>query len=176
MTKTKRDDRMNELFECEYVLDKKKYLSWGKENHARSTQRAFSVFWCVFATLTFIYAIYTKLYALVVFGIFALYRGLLRRKVITARQYSVLSKQRGTENWTRKILFCENNIVTEDGNVTVKNQYSEITGIEEKGNYIRLCLNNNTVIRLYSDCFVKGTWDECRKWLQEKGVDETCGR
>ncbi len=167
---------MNVLFECEYVLDEKKYLSWGRENHARSAQRAFSVFWCVFATLVFVYAVYVKFYAFLVFGIFALYRGIFRWKVITARQYSALSKQRGTVNWTRKISFGENDIVTEDGNVTVTNQYSEIIGIEEKGNYVRLCLSNNTVIRLYSDCFVTGTWDECKKWIQEKGACETCNR
>ena len=167
---------MSTLFECEYVLDKQKYLSWGKENHARSAQRAFSVFWCIFAALVFLYAVYFKFYVFLWFGIFALYRGLFRRKVITARQYSVLSKQRGAENWTRKICFRENDIVTEDGNVTVTNQYSEIIGIEENENYVRLRLNNNTVIRLYSDCFVTGTWDECKKWIQEKGACETCNR
>lgn len=150
---------MSTLFECEYVLDKQKYL-----------------FWCVFAALVFAYAVYVKFYAFLVFGIFALYRGLFRWKVITARQYSALAKQHGAENWTRKICFRENDIVTEDGNVTVTNQYSEIIGIEENENYVRLRLNNNTVIRLYSDCFVTGTWDECKKWLQEKGVNETCGR
>lgn len=167
---------MSTLFECEYVLDKQKYLSWGKENHARSAQRAFSVFWCIFAALVFLYAVYFKFYVFLWFGIFALYRGLFRRKVITARQYSILSKQRGAENWTRKICFRENDIVTEDGNVTVTNQYSEIIGIEENENYVRLRLNNNTVIRLYSDCFVTGTWDECKKWIQEKGACETCNR
>ena len=111
-----------------------------------------------------------------VFGIFALYRGLFRWKVITARQYSALAKQHGAVNWTRKISFGENEIVTEDGNVTVTNPYSEITSIEEKDNYIRLFLNNNTVIRLYSDCFTIGTWDECKKWIQEKGACETCNR
>ena len=140
---------MSTLFECEYVLDKQKYLSWGKENHARSAQRAFSVFWCIFAALVFLYAVYFKFYVFLWFGIFALYRGLFRRKVITARQYSILSKQRGAENWTRKICFRENDIVTEDGNVTVTNQYSEIIGIEENENYVRLRLNNNTVIRLF---------------------------
>lgn len=167
---------MNVLFECKYVLDQKKYLSWGKENHARSLHRFFSVFWCVFAVLVFIYAIYAQFYVLLVFGIFALYRGIFRWKVITARQYSALSKQRGAEDWTRKISFGENDIVIEDGNITITNQYSEITGIEEKGNYIRLLLNNNTVIRLYSDCFTTGTWDECKKWIQKKGTCETCSR
>lgn len=150
---------MNILFECQYVLDKKKYL-----------------FWCVFAALVFAYAVYVKFYAFLVIGIFALYRGLFRWKVITARQYSALAKQHGAVNWTRKISFGENEIVTEDGNVTVTNPYSEITSIEEKDNYIRLFLNNNTVIRLYSDCFTIGTWDECKKWIQEKGACETCNR
>ena len=118
---------MSTLFECEYVLDKQKYLSWGKENHARSAQRAFSVFWCIFAALVFLYAVYFKFYVLLFFGIFALYRGLFRWKAITARQYSALAKQRGA-------------------------------------------------IRLYSDCFVTGTWDECKKWMQGKGVNETCSR
>ena len=108
---------MNVLFECEYVLDKKKFLSWGRENHAHWAQLAFSVFWCVFAALVFAYAVYVKFYAFFVFGIFALYRGLFRWKVITARQYSALAKQHGAVNWTRKISFGENEIVTEDGNV-----------------------------------------------------------
>ena len=159
---------MNVLFVCEYVLDQKKYLSWGKENQESSLHRSIKAFWCVFAVLVFIYAIYVQFYVLIVFSIFALYRGMFRWKVITARQYAALSKQRGSENWTRRISFGENHIVTEDGNVTITDQYSEITGIEEKDNYIRLLLNNNTAIRLYSDCFTTGTWSECKKWIQDK--------
>lgn len=162
MTKIK---RMDTLFECEYTLDKKRFLSWGRENNANAPVWGFMVFWCIFAALFFAYAIYTKFYFLLVFCFFSLYRGLFRRRLLTARQYAVLSKRHGTESWTRKVSFSESGIVTSDGNVTVNNLYSELRRIEEKNGYIKLYLKHNTVIRLYSDCFTTGTWDECRKYI-----------
>lgn len=165
---------MEILYECEYTLDKKKYLSWGRENNATPGRRGFMILWLIFAAVFFGYAVYTKLYFLLVFFLFALYRSLFRWRVLTARQYSILSKRYGTENWTRKISFSENGIVTTDGNVTVNNLYSEVNRVEEKNGYIKLYLNNNTVIRLYSDCFVTGTWDECRKYIADASKCSFC--
>ena len=50
---------------------------------------------------------------------------------------------------------------------------SELTEIEEKGSYIKLHLKNGDTIRLYSDCFVKGTREECKAhllWQDRPGV------
>lgn len=153
------------LYVCEYVVDRKKYISWGKDNAVSAVRLAFTVFWCIFAAIEFAVAIFCDLYILLLFCVLFLYRGLLRWRVLATRQYSLLAKTYGTENWVRSVSFGENNIVTAEGNLSLNTSCSELAGIEEKGNYIRLRLKNRTAIRLYSDCFVKGTWEECRAYL-----------
>lgn len=159
------DGEGNALFACEYVMEKEKYIAWGKENAGTPMRLGFTVSWCVFAAITFVVAICCELYVLLPFCVLALYRGLLHWRILTARQYSLLAKRYGTENWVRKISFGEDHIVTAEGNISMNTSFSELTGIEEKGNYIKLRLKNGIAIRLYSDCFVTGTWEECRAFL-----------
>ncbi|MCM1056304.1 MAG: hypothetical protein NC517_01660 [Firmicutes bacterium] len=159
------DEKTDTLFVCEFVLDRKKFLSWGKENTRRAVNRIFQVFWCVFATAAFAAAICWKYYFLLVLCVYSLYRGLFRWRVLTARQYSLLAKNYGTENWVRRISFEEDSIVVAEGNLSQNLPCSELAKIEEAGSYIRLHEKNGTVIRLYSDCFVTGTWEECREHL-----------
>lgn len=156
---------MDILYECEYVLDRKKYLAWGRENQNSPLKRGFTAFWFIFAAVVFAAAIYYEFYSLFIFCLLALYRGLFHWRLLTARQYSLLARGYGTENWTRRISFGEDNIVMSEGNVSVNTSCSELTEVEEKGNYIKLHLKNGNVIRLYSDCFVKGTWEECKAHL-----------
>lgn len=154
------------LFICEYVVDRKKYIAWAKDNASSGVRLGFTVFWCVFAAIVSAIAVYDGFYLLLLLGALFLYRGLAHWRVLAARQYSLLAKRYGTENWVRSISFGEDNIVTAEGNLSLDTSCSELTGIEEKGNYIRLRLKDRTAIRLYSDCFVKGTWEECRAHLR----------
>lgn len=153
---------MDILFECEYVLDKEKYLAWGRESYSAPFTWASTVFlWIIVAALIY----YDRIFCFVGFVTLALYHSLFSWRTLTARQYSLLARKYGTENWTMKISFGEDSIVTSEGNISVSTSYSELTLIEEKGNYIKLHLKNQYAIRLYSDCFVKGTWEECKAHL-----------
>ena len=165
------DENTGTRFVCEFVVDRKKFLSWGKENNRRPIKRGFSIFWCIFAIGIFAAAIYCRLYTLFIICIFALYRGLFRWRFLTARQYSLLARQYGSENWTRKISFGDEIITVSDGNtsvLSVQTPCSEVTEIEEKGGSIKLHLKNSAMIRLYTDSFITGTWEECRAHLLRK--------
>lgn len=156
---------MNVLFQCAFTVDKKKYLSWARENSAYPVNRAFTVCWCVMAAALLLCTLYTEWYVLLWFFLFAVYRAFFRSRLLAVRQYSLLSGQYGTENWTRTISFGENNLVTAEGSLSINTPYDDIAGIEEKDGYIRLLLKNKSVLRLYADCFTIGTWKECRSHI-----------
>lgn len=156
---------MEALFTCEYIVDRQKYLFWAKEADRQPLFRGIAVFWYVFSALIAAAAIYTQLYGLFLLTLFTLYRGLLRRRILAERQYSIRSKQYGTANWSRKISFCESTIVVSEESLTVTLPCSDLKALEEQEKYIRLLMKNKFVIYVYSDCFVRGTWEECREYL-----------
>lgn len=156
---------MDVLFQCTFTVDKKRYLSWARENNAYPIRRALTICWCAIAAALLACALYTRWYVLLWFFLFAVYRAFFRYRLLAVRQYSLLSRQYGTENWTRSISFEEGNIVTAEGSLSINTPYTDVTGIAEKDGYIRLLLKNKNVIRLYSDCFTTGTWEECRDYI-----------
>ena len=97
-----------------------------------------------------------------------LYMVVLRIFPITSAQYKRMSKIYGEENWTRTIEFGEDCISLSEGTISAKYQYKDIMSIREKGNKIWLTARNRTVLRLYKDAFVDGTWEECKSLLHER--------
>ncbi|MCM1024856.1 MAG: YcxB family protein [Roseburia sp.] len=156
---------METLFECEYTVDKKKYISWGRERLLHSPQLTFSIFWCAFAALILVVVIFTRMRLLLWFFLYALYRGLLRWILILERQYRLLANQYHAESWTRKYTLTDEGITLQEGNISINTPYSEVERIEEKADCLLLHLKDKGCFRLYRDCFVKGTWEECRDYL-----------
>lgn len=155
----------------EYQVTWKQYRSWVAENMVKGARLVMMIIWCLLAILCLALAVLAgsvtrRLY--VVLAVFSIYRAFFRIFIITRNQYRLLAKSYGGENWTRRIAFEEDDIILTEGNLTVRYDYSDIVGIREKGNKIRLDAADKTVLRLYRDAFVESDWEECKRKLQER--------
>ena len=55
-----------------------------------------------------------------------------------------------------------------EGTISAAFEYKDIMSICEKDNSVWLNARNRTVIRIYKDAFVDGTWDECKSLLHAR--------
>lgn len=158
----------------EYKITWKVYRSWGLENAFKGAQLLFAIFWVVLALLILVLDISSGGWFFYhYFFLFCIYRAFFRWMVRTNAQYRALAKQRNGADWLRKISFEEDTIRLEDGNVSVVYDYSDIVEIKEKGNKVWLNASDKAVIRLYKDCFIDSTWEECKSWIEEKRSRES---
>lgn len=144
------------------------YLSWGKERLLHSPLLAIGIFWCAFAALILAVVLFTRMWLLLWFFLYALYRGLLRQRLLLEKQYRLLANQYHAESWTRKYTLTEEGITLREGNVSIDTSYSEVERIEEKADCLLLHLKDKGCLRLYCDSFVRGTWEECRDYLSNR--------
>ena len=152
----------------EYIVTEKMYLSWGRENWKKGAQLVFLILWTILAVCISLLNILGGWTAFnIIMLLFCLYHGFLRNYVVTRAQYKRLSRAHGASDWVRTIDFGEDEILINDGNVSVKYAYKDITGMREKGNKIWLDAANKTVIRLYKDCFVDTDYETWKNWMKE---------
>lgn len=164
-------------YKCSYTLDRRMYFQWGAESRTRASVRVKTALWGVFAGGCLLLGIHNRnsvllLLYFVFFTLFGMYRGFLRWRVAASRQYSLLAKQYGGENWVRTVSFETDRIVLEEGNFRADYPYEDVLGVTERNGYIRIFLRGDTVLRLYGDRFVRGTWEDCRKWLDGRTARE----
>lgn len=92
-------------------------------------------------------------------------------KFIKVRQ--IIVSKFGTENWTKEILFNEDEIIITEtgskGSYTTHKQYQDVVGFLEDREYITLKMKTlpNVVIR--RGTFTVGTWEDCRQFIEEHG-------
>ncbi len=158
------------MIKNEYQLTKKLYRTWLVENMLKGPQLVMMIIWSVFALCMGVMAVVSYLQGFcILMMLFGLYRAFGRIFVIGSRQYKFWAERYGTEeDWTRTITFNEKEIELSEGCITVKYAYEDIVEIKEKENRIWLNARNKTVIRMYRDAFVEGTWEECKQLIQEK--------
>lgn len=160
------DREGNPLFACEFTVDKEKFLAWRKRGFFSSKRKQYFLFPLVYAAVMVALLTYMQEYGLLAIACVAVaYFVLFRRRLIVLKQYDLLANICGAQNWIRKVSFLENGFVTVNGNTTLNTSYSELSGIKEEDNFIQLIQRNGLVIQLYSDCFVTGTWEECKAFL-----------
>lgn len=157
----------------EYVVTKKLLRSWVTENMYKGMQLGFNIGWAAFALAclamlifaakgAFDYFIYGALFVI------CAYNAYFRIFPVAAAQYRRMSKTYGTDNWTRTIEFGDERITLSEGTISAEYEYSDIVKIGEKDNIIRLTARNRTVLRLYRDAFVGGTWEDCRELINQR--------
>jgi len=161
----------------EFTVTKELYMSWNRENMWKGIRLKFKILWTVTALLLIVFIIFLhsigdgRLY-LYVYGVsmalYCIYRGYFRESVLTAMQYRRNINVFGSENWVRTIEFGEDDIISRDGNVTVRTPYSEIVGMRDKGNNIWLDTKKKMVIRLYKDKFIGGDFEQFKKFISAK--------
>ncbi len=157
----------------QYKVTKKLLRQWLTENMYKGFQLGLNIGWAVlgvFSTGLLIFAC-ESISDYVMFGaIIALcvYMVWLRIYPITSVQYRRMAKVYGEENWLRTYDFGEDCITLSEGTISARYSYSDIMSIREKGGRIWLTARNRTVLRLYEDAFIGGTWEDCKALLKEK--------
>lgn len=153
------------MFENRYMIDKKRYFEWMKETSFSGKYLGFVIFWAIMAVACVIIAFAGDLLIGYVMAAYCAYRAFLHWAVITNNQYRRVTKRFGKKEWERKILFREDGIEVMDDTMSAKFAYKDVSDIVEKGNYIKIIGRKNMMIRLYADCFVDSTWEECREYI-----------
>lgn len=147
----------------EYTVTQKLYRTWALENMCKGIRLFFFISWmllgllCLWVSLSPFLSSFFRVMAL-----FCFYRAFLRNLLAAKKQYQILAKTYGQENWTRTIVFEEDKITTSEPASAFWSSYSDIVNIREKSDKIWLILNNKTVIRLYKSAFINTTWEECK--------------
>ena len=156
----------------EYTVTWELYRSWVTENMFRGVYLAMMLMWLALGIVLLVLAflVSSVIYKIlcIFMCLFCVYRGLFRNYVLVHTHYRHLAKMYGGENWIRTVEISDNCITLSEGNNSAEFLYSDIADISEKDNKIWLKTKKRTVIRLYKDAFVSGSWEECRALLEEK--------
>lgn len=161
----------------EFTVTKDMYLDWGEESRRKGVGGKFRIFWIVMAAMMFVVSVvvlfgereywYYGFYFLAL-GVVCIIRITVRYKVMLSMQYKKFAKLFGGENWTRTVEFTDDEIITINGNITLKNKYDEIIKMRTAGNKIWLDTDKGSVVRMYKDSFANGSFEELEKLLKAK--------
>lgn len=156
----------------EYCVTWKLYRTWAIESMFRGAMLALEICWCILGliSLGFLWISNFGVFFLVI-AVFCFYRAFFRTLLLAKKQYRVLAKTYGKENWTRTIVFEDGQIAVSEGTFSMVIPYKDITDIQEKQDRIRLVLKNKTVVRLYQDAFVAGDWTACKAKITAEQED-----
>ncbi len=124
----------------EYCVTWNLYKSWVTANMFKGKSLFFRIFWCFLLVLMIVFGIISlnigdvKAISIYFFllSLLCLYNAFLRHILLAKKTYRKLSETYGKENWTRSILFENDNILLTDNNVSIKYKYSDIVDIKEK--------------------------------------------
>ena len=108
------------------------------------------------------------LYLSIIFLVLSLYKLFFERYVISIRRYKFQEKAYGVSEWKRTIEFLDDNIYVVEATTKCNFYYSSIFKIKEKNNKIFIYFKNKSLLRLYKDTFVEGTWEECKKFIEKR--------
>ena len=86
-----------------------------------------------------------------------------RNKTVTLSTVMMIAKGFGIS----LLEFLDDEIILTDHTSVSKLKYSNIEKIKEKNNVVMIFMNNNMALRLYKDAFVEGSWEECKKKIND---------
>lgn len=156
------------MIKNEYNVTWEIFRSWAKESAFKGRQLLFSIIWVVFAIgiqIANVFAGGSALYSFLF--VFALYFALLNWLSVARKQYKELCGKYG-ENWKRSIHFDESRIVVWEGPTHIKYRYKKVFMFREKQGKIWLYTTDGSKIRMYTDTFTEGDWEQCKELLREK--------
>ena len=160
----------------QYKITKDLMQTWAKEYHLHGAANVILfIIWCVLGVigisgLIFSIALHGEwmaicLYALLTIG--AVFKLFLVRFVVWSKRYKLYSITYGVSEWIRTTEFLDDEIILTDHTSVSKLKYSNIEKIKEKNNVVMIFMNNNMALRLYKDAFVEGSWEECKKKIND---------
>lgn len=159
------------MIKNEYRVTWKLYKSWLWENKRKPPKSGFTVMWVIFGMAVTGMAAVFRFAPYLIIAFLCFYRAFIRDILAAGRQYAAMEKSYGQKDWIRTIAIDEEQILLQEGNISVNYKYSDISGIKEKGNKVWLMLRDGKVIRMYKDCFVDSDWETCRNLLVQRCID-----
>lgn len=151
----------------EYTITWGLYQSWAIENTFKGPRLPFTLLWCAAGLAAAVIGSgISPLYLLI--SAFCFYLAFLKNLLFAKKQYQVLSKVYGGENWVRTIVFEEEQITVTEGTSSTKFSYSDIADIQEKDDKIWIIFHSKAVLRLYQSTFTNVSWALCRSFLSRK--------
>lgn len=151
----------------QYVVTPELYKSWCLESMFRGRRLAFSIFWIVMLIFCSVCAILSKHILFVIYALFCAYQVIFRIFLVAKINYKNLVKTYGQVNWTRTIEFFEGKIYLEEGNIKMDLLYSNIVKTIEKDDNMAIYFNNKTLIRVYKNAFVDGSFEQCKELVKK---------
>ena len=155
----------------EYKITKKLMMSWAKEYHLQGAANIILfVLWCVVGIiglgLIILFSViggeWINWYLSILFLFLSVFKLFFSRFVVWSKRYKLYSTTYGVNEWMRTTEFLEDEIVLTDHTSVSKLKYTNIKKIKEKNNIVMIFMNNNMALRLYTDAFVEGSWEECK--------------
>ena len=152
----------------QFVVTKEMYRSWCIDSQFRGRRLVFFIIWCVLFAICTGFVIVTKEPLFVVYTVFCAYQAFARVFVLAHVNYRRLAKNYNHENWVRTIEFIDDKIVLSEESFSMTFTYDTVVKLMDKDNKIWIYFNNKTCIRMYKEAFVSGSWEQCKRFLEEK--------
>lgn len=151
----------------EYVVTWKLFRTWLIESMTKGTRLRFLILWSILAVCSMLVFLADKSTLFLLMAFFSVYRAVIRNFVIGKKQYALMAKTYGGENWLRTVVISDADILVSEGNISIKYLNTDIVQIKEKDDKIWIVLHDKMVVRLYKSAFTEGNWEECKKFLRE---------
>lgn len=160
------------IIKNEYCVTWHLYKSWVMESMLRGQRLAFVIYWCILSLLSLgVGAVVHGLNIFWLFSAFCLYRAFLRNFLLAKKQYNMLAKTYGQENWTRTIMLEDETISVLEGTISIQYAYGDIVDVSDKNDTIWITFVNKTIIRLYKTAFVDSDWAGCKAKIASKRME-----
>ncbi|WP_059173995.1 YcxB family protein [Bacillus sp. FJAT-27445] len=167
---------METAFQNEYTVTKERFMEWAKNPIQRN---CFFIFWIFFTLVTAVLSIYylfihdtafSSFYLLL--SVYCVYRGFLRTRMFTERQYKALTIIQQAKEWNRVIKFADT-ITVYDGNNTMTLEWNQIVKLIDQKNELILVFSKGMGIRLDKSGFTKGSQAEFLESINNKNIPIT---
>lgn len=156
------------MFVNRYIIDKKRYFKWVRESSFSGVQLGFFIFWVIMAVCGGVFLLLDSAPIGYVLTAFCIYRAFFRWYVIAKVQYKRLTEMIHKKEWERQVVLGDEYVEVTDETMSSKYRYEDITEIKENGNEVKIIGKKKFTIRLYADCFLDSTWDECKDFINNR--------
>lgn len=152
----------------EYQVTWERYRSWCAESMFQGIQLAFRVMWCVLAVGFLVLSIVAGEWIYGLMMVYCIYQAFVSKLVQGKAQYKKQTDYYKKDSWMRRMILDEEKIGLSEGRLFLTYEYKHLKKIRHKGNKIWLHFQDGTVLRMYKDAFVEGSWEECRQLVEKK--------
>ena len=159
---------MDNPFVCIFSVTKEMFFSWENVDTELPFDRVMKLGWIFLLILSVLVTLYLKKVWFLLIAALAVFRAFFSRKVLINRQYDLMAKQRSGPDWVRRLEFTDSKILMTEGKLANEIPYAQLEEILENENDVILRLRDGTLLHILADCFIRGTWTECRAFLTSK--------